>query len=469
LAEKATVYLAVIAIILSIIGVGYAFSIGSQISGLRSQVSSISESLNSLKSVTPTHTTIVTTVVKTQSITTTYTQSRTKTVTQTQTQTVEKVTLTVYGPWSGKEAEYFQAVINAYRKQHPNVEIQYVTMRAEDLATAMPVQFAAGTSPADVIITPWAWWIVKMAQKGYVQDVSGLVNENEYVSGTIDKVKWNGKLWGVPFTMWLKPGFWYRKSFFQKYGLHEPKSWNDFLSLLEKMKNIQGIKNPIVTGDSVGWPISDIVEHFIITFGGPQLQLDLISGKVKFNDEKVKSIFENYIIPLIKKRYFSEPIEWTTAVEKWWNGEYGLYFMGTWITGMVKDPSDLGFFPLPGCKGVVGGADYAFVPKFAQHKSQALDFLKYLATDGQVVHAAQPSGKIPTWTKVDPSKLWGPMQQVFKKVNELGLKILPDLDDSVGGDWQTLFWDQLKLLWVQPDKLNDVLNTLTNQFPSSSS
>lgn len=436
--------IAIAAIILSVVSIGLTLLVWQELGVLREEVNTLSKDIESLREAVATPS---------------------PTPTTTPPSPPRKVTLVVYGPWAGKEEEYFRAVINAYMKEHPNVEIKYVVMRAEDLAAVMPAQFAAGISSADVIITPWAWWIVEMAKKGYVEEVTGLINEDEYVPGIVDKVKWNGKLWGVPFTMWLKPGFWYRKSFFEAHGLSEPKTWDEFLSLLDKIKAIEGIKNPIVTGDEVGWPISDVTEHFIITFGGPELQLKLISGEVKFNDPQVKEIFEKYLVPLIKNGYFSEPIEWTTAISKWWAGEYGLYFMGTWITGMVDDPNDLGFFPLPGCKGVVGGADYAFVPKYAPNKEEALKFLKFLATKGQEIHAAQPSGKIPTWTKVPVDKLWGPMQDVYRKVNELGLQILPDLDDSVGGDWQTLFWDQLKLLWVNPDKLDEVLNTLTENFP----
>jgi len=374
------------------------------------------------------------------------------------------VRLVVIGPWSGKEAEYFQAVIDAYKKTHPNVEIEYRTMRAEDVAAVMPVQFAAGIAPGDVIFG-WAWWIVKMGKEGHVVDVSGIINENDYVSGIVDQVKDGSKIYGVPFTMWLKPGFWYRKSFFQKYGLSEPKSYDEFVSLLEKIRGIPGIKNPIATGDGVGWPESDIVEHFLIAYGGPQLQLDLISGKVRFTDPKVRDVFANKLVPLIFKGYFSEPIEWTTAVTKWWAGEYGLYFMGTWITGMVDDPNDLDFFPLPESKGVVGGADYAFVPKYTKNLDAALDFLKFLATEGQVVHASVPSGKIPTWKKAPVESLWPPMQSVYKKIAGKGMSILPDLDDSIGGDWQKLFWDQLKLLWVNPGALDSVLKTLEASQP----
>ncbi|BAN89493.1 ABC transporter substrate-binding protein [Aeropyrum camini] len=389
-----------------------------------------------------------------------------ETETKTETVVVEKVTLTVIGPWSGKEQEYFMTVLEKFMEENPNITIKYVPMRAEEVARTLSVQFEAGVTPADVVITPWAWWIVEMAQKGHVVEVTGLINEDEYVGGILDSVKWNNKLWGVPFTMWLKPGFWYKKSFFAKHGLSEPNSWDEFLQLLDQIKGIEGIKNPIVSGDSVGWPLSDVTEHFIIAFGGPELQYKLITGEVSFTDPQVVEIFERLTM-LIEQGYFSEPIEWTGAVEKWWAEEYALYFMGTWITGMVEDPNDLAFFPLPGARGVVGGTDYAFIPKYTENLDAAKLLLQYLATEGQAVHVSTPAGKVPTWLGVDTDQLWPPMQGVFAKIKELNMTIVPDLDDTIGGDWQVLFWDQLKLLWVQPDRLNEVLQTLASEHPAA--
>jgi len=374
------------------------------------------------------------------------------------------VKLRVIGPWAGKEAEYFKTVLEEYKKVNPNVEFEYIIMRAEDLAKVLPLNFEAETTPADVIITPWGWFIAEMAAKGHVIELTD-ISKGDYVAGILDPVTVEGKIYAGPFTMWLKPGFWYRKSFFDRHGLSEPKTWDELKALLDNIKAISGIKNPIVTGDGVGWPVGDVAEHFIITFAGTQAQLDLIEGRVGFTDSQIRSVFENYLVPLIENRYFSEPIEWTTAIELWWKGEYGLYFMGTWIAGMVEDANDIAFFPLPGCKGVVGGTDYVFIPKYTPNKDIALEFVKWLITEGQVVHASTPAGKIPTWVKAAPEKLWAPMQDVFRKVKELGLSILPDLDDAIGGDWQILFWDQMKLLWVEPDKLDAILNTLTTQHP----
>ncbi len=411
-------------------------------------------------------TTVPTTIYVTQTAPTTVVETKPTTVVETKpttvVQTQERITLTVIGPWAGAEMEAFMEVLKAFEKEYPNIKVEYRIYRAEDLASVAPPQFAAKMAPGDVIFTAWGWWAKKMGEQGHLYDLSNLVNTDEFMKGIFDPVTSNGKIYGLPFTAWAKPGFWYRKSFFEKYGLEPPKTWDEFLSLLDKLKNILG-GPPIVTGDGVGWPISDLVEHFIITFGGPDLQLKLIKGEVKFTDPEVKDIFEKYIVPLLKEGYFSEPIEWTRALELWWQGKYALYFMGTWLTGMVEDPNDLGFFPLPGCEGVVMGTDYIIVPKYTKYPDEALLLAKWLATEGQRVHVGTKSGKFATWLKVGIEDHWGPMQEVFNKLK--AMTPLPDLDDSVGGDWQKLFWDQLKLLWVDPGKLDQVLTTLTQNFP----
>jgi multiple sugar transport system substrate-binding protein len=40
------------------------------------------------------------------------------------------------------------------------------------------------------------------------------------------------------------------------------------------------------------------------------------------------------------------------------------------------------------------------------------------------------------------------------------------MDDTIGGYWQPLFWDQLKLLWVDPSQLDAVLQTLDESHPA---
>ncbi len=128
-------------------------------------------------------------------------------------------------------------VLKAFEQEHPNIKIEYKIYRAEDLASIAPPQFAARMAPGDVIFTAWGWWVEKMAEKGYLMDLLGIVDPNEFI---IKPIMVNGKIYGLPFTAWTKPGFWYRKSFFEKYGLQLPKTWDDFLNLLKKLKKILG-------------------------------------------------------------------------------------------------------------------------------------------------------------------------------------------------------------------------------------
>jgi multiple sugar transport system substrate-binding protein len=369
-------------------------------------------------------------------------------------------TITVIGPWSGAEMDAFLPVLQRF-EAITGINVRYKVYRAEELATILPAQFEAGETPGDVIFM-WAWWIIEAAKDGHVVDVTGVINEDDYVTGALDPVTLDGKLYGAAYTGKAKPGFWYRKSFFAAHGLTPPNTWEEFIALLDKIKTIPGIENPIVVGDGVGWPISDLVEHFLITYGGPENQLDLINGAGTWTSGWVRDVFETKIVPLIEAGYVSEPVEWTMAVDLWWRGDYALYFMGSWITGMVDDPDDLGIFPLPGASGVVFGADYFFIPKYTENMDAAIELFKFLAgAEAQRIQVSQ-GGHIATNKNV-PLDFYPAVDRMVASLL-VDMVVLPDLDDSIGGRFQVTFWDQLKLLWVNPGALDDVLSTLETVY-----
>jgi len=367
-------------------------------------------------------------------------------------------TVSVIGPWSGVEMDAFIPVLEAF-KAETGIDYTYQTYRAEDLANVLPAQFSAKKSPADVIFM-WSSFITSNTKS--IVELTDVIDTDAYIPGALDNVTAaDGAVYGIAYTAKVKPGFWYRKSFFEAHGLTAPRTWDEFVTLLEKIKATPGIKNAIASGNGVGWPLSDVTEHFLIAFGGPELQKDLIEGNTSWNSYAVRNAIGK-LVYLIEKGYFSEPTEWTTILEQWWNGEYGLYFMGQWITGMVDDPDDLAVFSLPGSRGMVFSIDYAFVPEFAANKTEALELVKFLSGEkGQSIQVSQ-GGHIAT-VEVDMSN-YPPVDKEIAKLTE-GVETVNDLDDSIGGLWQTAFWDQLKLLWVRPERLDDVLMDLEQKMP----
>jgi len=368
------------------------------------------------------------------------------------------VTLTVIGPWAGAEQEKFMPVLKAFEEK-TGIKVEYKVYRAEDLANLLPAQFAARKAPGDVIFM-WASFIREYGKKGHMLELSSVIDPSWYLPGALDAVTVDGKLYGAAYTAKVKPGFWYRKSFFEKHGLVPPKTWEDFERLLKTLKSMGTLKAPIASGDGVGWPLSDVTEHFLITFGSPGLQKDLIEGNISWKSHTVRYALEK-LASLLKEGYFGEPTEWTAVLKEWWRGDYALYFMGSWITGMVDDPEDLGVFSLPGARGMVFGADYAFIPKYTKHPDEAKQLLAFLAgVEGQRLQVAQ-GGHIATVKDV-PLKYYPPVDAEVAKLMS-GVELLPDLDDSIGGAFQQAFWDQLKLLWVRPDRLDDVIEVLAEK------
>ena len=373
-------------------------------------------------------------------------------------------TITVVGPWSGAEMDNFLPVIERFEALS-GINTKYKVLRPEDLIETLPAQFAAGPAPGDVIFM-WGWFIKQNGQAGHILDVTDLIDEADFLVGVHDQVKDGATIYGGAYTGKVKPGFWYRKSFFTANNIVAPAAnatWAEFLAFLDDVAAASGTGIPTVSGDEVGWPLSDITEHFLITFGGPQLQRDLIAGTVDWNSSQVRSIFEDRLVPLLQGN-FSDPMSWNLeALPKWWAGDYGLYFMGSWITGMVDDPTDLGGIPLPNSTGLVFAADYFFIPTYTENLEEAQELFQFLASAEAQRLQVQVGGHVATNVNVDLA--WYPVVDKMVANVTAGKETLLDLDDTIGGEFQSTFWDQLKLLWVDPTALDDVLAALDAVAP----
>ncbi len=163
------------------------------------------------------------------------------------------------------------------------------------------------------------------------------------------------------------------------------------------------------------------------------------------------------------KSCFSEPTEWTGAVESWWEGDYGLYFMGSWITTMVDDPDDLGVFSLPGTEGIVSVPDFFFIPVYTPRLLEAQELLKFLTSEEGQDFQVRQGGHIATIKDV-PTDSYPDVDAAVASLIT-GKEVLEDIDDKIGGEFQSTFWSQLKLLWVNPGQLDSVLAAIQAKVP----
>ena len=356
----------------------------------------------------------------------------------------------VTGVWSGGEEEDFTAVAD-YVQKKSGVEIQYHPRTTDSLLTGTLMDYESGVAPADIVVMPSPARIVSDAKNGHLAPVGDAWNADNFAVDPA-RVTVDGKVYAAPFKMDLKPGFWYRKSFFEEHGLSEPKSYDEFLSLCKTIAGIDGVDAPIASGNGTGWPLSDVTEGFFMRQkNGAQLQQDLISGDAKFTDQRVKKAFEE-IKNLHEKGYFSQTRNFGVQYEYFWKNKLPLYFMGSFTPAQkaIKDPSDLGVFRLPGTKGISSSVNWFTVPKYSENKTAAEKAIKhFVSAKGQQVWVER-GGFIASNTQV-PDDAY--QIEVMAKLPDLAneVTVVPDLDDALGNPFQEEFWSQLKGLWASPD------------------
>ena len=378
--------------------------------------------------------------------------------------TQPKPTLTVYALWSGSEQYNFEQALGNFT-QNTGINVTYFGRTTEDLLVSVPQQLANPPYDVDVIIAPWPYWILQNSP--YLTAVTDVITESDFPSNIISPVKASdGTIWAAPFKLSGKPGFWFRDSFFQNNSLSVPTTYDEFKNtLLPAIQAVSGVEQAIASGDTVGWPLSDTAEGFIIGLGGYQLQLDLETGPSARNwtDPQVVNVFGN-LTDLLEAGYFSTPADWEAQLAKLWDGKYGIYWQGSFITTLpeILDVNDLDFLPFPGTTGVSGSVDYAVITKDAPHLNEAKQLVQYLAgADAQEIMVGQ-GGFLATNVNVPASAYTTIDKKVVDFMSQPGITIVPDLDDTIGGQWQQTFWDQLKLLWTSPSAstMNSVLNAL---------
>ena len=368
---------------------------------------------------------------------------------------VDTSPLSVTIPWTGGAMELFLPVVEGFEKE-TGIQVRVLPYKTSDLGPLLPAQFMAEEPMADVFIMAWPWWIEQNAE--HLVDLTDLTEGVEFLANPVIA---DGNVYGIPSYLWVKGGYWYRKSVFEANGLEEPKTWDEFLVLMDELAEIPDIENPM--SSPAGYPLADIVEHYIAAFGGPEMIKGIIDGTVKWTDPEVRAIFADRLIPLIDSGAFSDPVERHAAGDLWWEGDYALHYYGNWIAEDVDDPEDLGILPVPGSKSIVGGSDWMFIPKYTERIDDAEKFIAYVISDEGMKIRIQEGGRLSSRSDF-PLDAYPPSERTLaEKVSEF--EVLPDLDDTIGGEWQTAFWDQIALLWVQTSSLDDVLTTLQEKMP----
>ncbi|MFI6493635.1 ABC transporter substrate-binding protein [Streptomyces sp. NPDC050564] len=211
----------------------------------------------------------------------------------------------------------------------------------------------------------------------------------------------SGKKVFVPNTYYWW-GMFYRKSNFAKWGVSEPKSWDDFLDLCDKLKSKGVAPIGVGAGGNTPWVASAWFDYLDIRINGADYHRQLLAGKHRFDDPEVRKVFDRWqeVLPYFDPN--GTAVAFQDATTSLLNGRSGMMLIGTFFADAApKDAlDDIDFFRFPVIDPKVPLAEEApvdgyFASARTGRHDQVADLMRYLATaEAQEIYIKGSSGTV---------------------------------------------------------------------------
>ncbi|SFP22749.1 carbohydrate ABC transporter substrate-binding protein, CUT1 family [Bradyrhizobium sp. Ghvi] len=223
----------------------------------------------------------------------------------------------------------------------------------------------------------------------------------------------NGKMYAVPVNIHGQNWLWYNKTVLASVGAAEPKTWNDALAILEKLK-VDGKVIPLAFSGQKNWE-QNLFNAVMIGVGGAQMWTGILgkrdaalAGSAEFKAVAVTyKKLKDYVDAGAPGR------NWNDATNLVIQGKAGMQIMGDWAKGEFvaadKIPDkDYGCTVLSnGSGGYIMGGDVFVFPKAkdpSTTKAQ-MTLAKLMLTPETQIQFALKKGSIPVRGDVDTSAL----------------------------------------------------------------
>ena len=326
--------------------------------------------------------------------------------------------LEIFSWWtSGGEAAALDTLFAATKKAIPGVEIINATVAGGGGSAARPVLQArlAGGSPPDSWQIHPGWELLgQYVAANYCEPITDLYKSEGWdkvvPKGLIDLMTKDGNTYAVLVGVHRGNVLWYNKKVLQKNGINagDKMTFDEFFAAAEKLK-AAGV-TPLAVGDSGIWATAQLFENTLLGTVGPQGWTDLFTGKMAWDDPKVKQAAETYGKMLAYQNSDHSALTWDQAVKAVIEGRCAFTSMGDWTYGefakaKLKDNEDFGWVSHPGTDGAFIVVSDGFpLAKNAPHRQNAISWLKVCGSKEAQEAFSPLKGSIPARTDVDKSK-----------------------------------------------------------------
>lgn len=241
--------------------------------------------------------------------------------------------------------------VRDFEELHPKIKVRLIRLKSNDYPDLLD-EIMAMSDEVDVINWFASNRLNTLVKKGLVVNIDDYWQENhldfQFNQASKEQVLFNNNVYGIPLTSYIW-GFYYKKSLFKRIGVSKPKTWPEFINLLDTLEQNQ--ISPIALGTKYPWQIAGWFDYLMLRLHGSEKYKQLVNGELPFNSKEVLLVF-NYWKNLLNKKYIF-------AQHRFFDGDelmpliyrevVGINLIGSFSLSSlpVKNQEDIGFFPFP--------------------------------------------------------------------------------------------------------------------------
>jgi len=381
--------------------------------------------------------------------------------------------------WSGEELASFNAINTAFTKK-TGIKVSVESTR--DLPTFLTTRLKTN-NPPDICGMPTTAMFKQLASQQKLIALDSYFDmptyRKNYAQAWQDASSYNGHLYAVLPKANSKGTIWYNPTAFQAIGATIPGTWNDLISLSDKIADSGQYpwSMGVESAASSGWPAADWIDQIYLGLNGPDLYNKWIAHQIPWTDTSVKEAFDMFGQIVNGKHYISGVPQSILATNfqdatflpymnppqayMCYLGDFAVGF----ITAQYKDiqpGTGFNFFPFPTInakyKGALtGGADLMTALKDNDGTRQFMEFLA--SAEAQAIWVKR-GGATSVNKAVDlnfyPNEV---AREAAKQLVEASI-FADSADDQMPQAIENAFW-QATLAYIQDStRLDSVLNTL---------
>ena len=293
------------------------------------------------------------------------------------------------------------------------INVEYTPMPGEVEEYLQP-KAAAGSLP-DVMSINAGSFGADLAENDLIIDLS----ETDAAKNMQESLKpvftsESGKLFGIAGGL-SSTLIYYNKAMFEDAGItEEPKNWDEFLEVCEKLKAKGYAPLAVAMGDgaisNTCWSTGNAVE---IAATNPDYITEIANGTFNFDTPEQARIFERVKI-LNDNGYLltgSVSAMVSTLLDSFKQEKAAMCFQGIWMAGsFMESPFEVGMMVPPWnmegqSQAVVLGTETGFAVAKGPNEEAAIKFVNYIANEEGFYTYQQARGSIPSLIEYDESKV----------------------------------------------------------------